>query len=50
VTEFYNEDNTPKIKKIWKNGKKDSTWTTFAKDGTIIKEELYRNDTLISNK
>jgi hypothetical protein len=50
VTEFYNEDNAPKIKKIWKNGKKDSTWTTFAKDGTIIKEELYRNDTLISNK
>lgn len=50
VTEYYNDDNAPKIKKYWKNGKKDSTWTTFAKDGTIIKEELYRNDTLISNK
>jgi antitoxin component YwqK of YwqJK toxin-antitoxin module len=29
------------------NNKKDSVWTTYAEDGSIIKQEKYKADTLI---
>ena len=49
--EYYdNENKTIRSVSIWKNGKKDSIWSTFSKDGSIMKQKVYRNDTLISQQ
>lgn len=49
IKKKYYSLNPEKIRSIsyWKNEKKDSLWTTYAKDGNIIKQEKYRADTLI---
>lgn len=49
-TEFYNESNFTKIRSIsiWKNNKRDSTWVTYSETGGIIKQERYRNDSLVT--
>jgi hypothetical protein len=47
-TQYYGSD-LKKIRSIsfTLNEKKDSIWTTYAEDGNIIKQEKYKNDTLI---
>lgn len=46
--EYYSND-FKKIRSIsfTLNNKKDSIWITYAEDGSIIKQERYKNDTLI---
>ena len=42
--------NPEKIRSInyLKNEKKDSIWTTYSEEGNIIKQEKYKDDTLIN--
>jgi hypothetical protein len=46
---YYSNQKTA-ITKYWKNNLKDSTWIYLNKQGDKTKTELYRNDTLITNK
>lgn len=48
-TEYYDGNDFKKIRSISfiKNNKKDSTWVTYSDKGKIIKQETYRNDTLV---
>jgi len=47
-TEYYdNENRFIRSYKFWKNGLKDSTWTTFSKEGKILKQEKYQKDILL---
>jgi len=43
------KDNIRHIRseKFWKNGKKDSLWTVYAKDGIIISQRKYNNGELV---
>jgi len=48
--EYYTNSDTSGIirsESFWKNGKKDSTWTVYDKNGKIIKQEKYSSDQLI---
>lgn len=48
--EYYSSNNTSRIirsESFWKNGKKDSVWTTYGENGNIIKQEKYNNNQLI---
>lgn len=48
--EYYTSNDTSRIirsESFWKNGKKDSVWTTYEKNGNIIKQEKYNNNQLI---
>lgn len=45
-TEYYDEiDEKARVRSLsyWKNGRKDSIWTTYAKDGSIISIVVYKN-------
>ena len=33
--------------KFWNNGKKDSIWTVYERNGNIISQRKYKNDKLI---
>jgi hypothetical protein len=46
-TEYYDDFNTIRSVSIWKNSKKDSVWKTFSKDGEIISQQTFKNDTLV---
>lgn len=46
-TEYYDQFKTIRSISIWKNGKRDSVWRTFSKDGKIINEQTFNNDTLV---
>ena len=46
-TEFYDDFKTIRSISYWKNEKRDSVWKVFSKDGQIIKQQTFRNDTLI---
>ena len=47
-TEYYNLE-TKQIKSIaiWRNGKRDSVWTTFDKEGKIIRQKAFKNDVML---
>jgi len=50
TTEYYDHEIVhEKIRSIsfTLNDKKDSIWTTYAEDGKIIQQEIYKNGTLI---
>jgi Na+/melibiose symporter-like transporter len=50
-TEYYDGENkVVRSNSFWKNGKRDSSWTVLSKDGTVISEEVYRNDSLVERK
>lgn len=46
-TEYYDDLKTIRSISIWKNDKKDSVWKKFSKEGKIIKEQIFSNDTLV---
>ncbi|MEX6690065.1 hypothetical protein QTN47_21330 [Danxiaibacter flavus] len=46
--EYYDEFKTVRSISIWKNNKRDSVWKIFSKNWQIKKQQIYRNDTLIS--
>jgi len=46
-TEYYDDFKIIRSVSIWKNGKKDSVWRTFSKDGKIISEQTFNNDSLV---
>jgi len=49
-TEYYDDENKIiRSNSFWKNGKKDSTWTVFSKDGKMISEKVYK-DGQLSNR
>lgn len=45
--EYYDEFATIRSISIWKNNRKDSIWKVFSRDGRVIKQQTYRNDTLL---
>jgi hypothetical protein len=48
--EYYSSNDTSRIirsESFWKNGKKDSVWTTYERNGNIIKQKKYNNNQLI---
>ncbi len=47
--EYYDNDNK-KVRSIsfWKNGKRDSIWTTYSLDGKVIKMKKYNDGKLLS--
>jgi len=50
--EYYTNIDTSGIirsESFWKNGKKDSVWTVYDKNGKIIKQEKYSGDQLVEN-
>ncbi len=48
VTEYYNLDPEEiRSESYWKNGKKDSTWIIYSRDGNIISQEKYKDGYLI---
>lgn len=48
VKEYYNlNPEEIRSESYWKNGRKDSTWIVFAKDGSIISKEKYKDGKLI---
>jgi len=45
--EYYISNDTSKIirsESFWKNGKKDSVWTIYSRNGNILKQEKYKDD------
>ncbi|TKK64068.1 hypothetical protein FC093_23380 [Ilyomonas limi] len=46
-TEFYDDSKKIRSVSFWKNDKRDSVWKVFSKDGQIIKQQSFHNDTLI---
>ena len=49
-TEYYiSNDKSRNIRSgsFWRNGKKDSVWTIYDRNGNIIKQEKYKDDQLI---
>jgi hypothetical protein len=47
-TEYYNlVRNEVRSRSYWKNGEKDSIWTTYSKEGNVLKQERYKNAKLI---
>ena len=49
MEERYNHSDQISSKKYWKNGKKDSVWVFYDKNGDITLKQIYRNDTLITS-
>lgn len=50
--EYYPSSDTSRVvrsESFWKNGKKDSVWTIYEKDGSIFKKRRYKNDVLVKN-
>ena len=47
-TEYYDDFKTIRSISIWKNNKRDSVWTVFSKEGRIITQQTFRNDTLLT--
>ena len=48
-TEYYNmEKEQIRSVSFWKNNKKDSIWTIYTKDGKILEQTIYRDDTILS--
>lgn len=50
--EYYTSADTSRVvrsESFWKNGKKDSVWTIYEKDGSILKKLRYKNDVLVEN-
>lgn len=48
--EYYPSNDTSRIirsESFWKNGKKDSVWTIYERNGNIIKQKKYKNDQLV---
>lgn len=46
--EYYNLDKEVlRSESYWKNGKKDSIWRVYSENGNLIREEVYKNDSLI---
>lgn len=46
-TEFYDDFKTIRSVSFWKNGQKDSVWKTFSREGKIIEQQTFNNDTLV---
>lgn len=50
--EYYPSVDTSRVvrsESFWKNGKKDSVWITYKKDGGVLKRLRYNNDELIES-
>jgi hypothetical protein len=47
-TEYYDDFKTIRSISIWKNKKRDSLWAVFSKEGRIINQQTFRNDTLLT--
>ena len=47
-TEYYYNFKTTRSKSIWKNNKRDSIWKVFSKEGRVIYQQTFRNDTLLT--
>ena len=48
LKEYYSlEPTVIRSESHWKNGRKDSTWIIYAKDGHIISKEMYKDRKLI---
>ena len=47
-TEYYDDFKTVRSINIWKNNKRDSVWKVFSKEGRIINQQTFRNDTLLA--
>jgi hypothetical protein len=48
VKEYYSLDPEKiRSESYWRNEKKDSTWTVYAKDGSIISKEKYKDGQLV---
>ncbi len=47
-TEYYEDFKKIRSISIWKNNKRDSVWKVFSKDGGIINQQTFRNDTLLT--
>jgi hypothetical protein len=48
--EYYPSNNISRAirsESFWKNGKKDSVWTVYERNGKIIKQKKYKNNQLI---
>ena len=45
--EYYDNFKTIRSISIWKNNKRDSVWKVFSKDGRIVDQQTFKNDTLI---
>ena len=48
--EYYKNIDTSRVirsESFWKNGKKDSSWILYDKNGKIVKQEKYSDDQLI---
>ena len=51
VKEYYSfSPEKIRSESFWKNEKKDSIWTIYAKDGSIISREKYKNDILVIDR
>ena len=47
-TEYYDyKNNVVRSKSFWKNGKKDSIWKVYAKDGSLLTEHFFKKDSLV---
>jgi hypothetical protein len=47
-TEYYDDFKTIRSVSIWKNNKQDSVWKVFSKEGGIINQQIFCNDTLLT--
>jgi hypothetical protein len=47
-TEYYDDIKTIRSISVWKNNKRDSVWKVFSKEGEIINQKAFRNDTLLT--
>ena len=47
-TEYYDNFKTTRSISIWKNNKRDNIWKVFSKEGRVIYQQTFRNDTLLA--
>ena len=50
--EFYPSSDSSRIvrsESYWKNGKKDSIWTVYDRDGSILRKRRYNNNELVED-
>ena len=47
-TEYYDDFKIIRSISIWKNNKRDSIWKVFSKEGIIINQQTFHNDTLLT--
>jgi energy-coupling factor transporter transmembrane protein EcfT len=48
--EKYNHGDQIRSVKHWKNGRKDSIWVFYDRNGNVTLKQIYKNDTLIDSR